>query len=257
MNLNLDRDLGVQYKSEPQRIRVMSEAWASKNAFCCACGGALLRNRNNAPVLDLTCEICRGGFELKSGRRKFTAKVPDGAYSGMIARLSDVCSPDFLFLTYDPLLFRVTDFFAVPTSFLDVTAIEKRRPLSQCAKRAGWVGCNILMHRIPDVGKVFYIKRGEILDRISVLTGWRRIAFLRDEMNVETKGWTLEILRIIQSLNTREFDLQKMYAFEPQLKRRFPRNNFIRAKIRQQLQVLRDAGLIEFEGRGRYSTTFD
>jgi DpnI-like restriction endonuclease len=55
------------------------------------------------------------------------------------------------------------------------------------------------------------------------------------------------------SLDAPEFTLQRMYDFEKQLKQRFPRNDFIRAKIRQQLQVLRDAGLIVFEGRGRYA----
>jgi type II restriction enzyme len=31
-----------------------------------------------------------------------------------------------------------------------------------------------------------------------------------------------------------------------------PANRHVRAKIRQQLQVLRDAGLLDFVGRGEY-----
>ena len=31
-----------------------------------------------------------------------------------------------------------------------------------------------------------------------------------------------------------------------------PQNRFVRPKIRQQLQILRDLGLLEFLGRGRY-----
>ncbi|MDE2060683.1 MAG: hypothetical protein KGL31_13900 [candidate division NC10 bacterium] len=88
------------------------------------------------------------------------------------------------------------------------------------------------------------------------LETWGRTVFLRREASLEARGWALEILRIIQSLNVREFTLQRMYDFETQLKQRFPRNNFIRAKIRQQLQVLRDAGLIVFSGRGRYTVNF-
>ena len=32
----------------------------------------------------------------------------------------------------------------------------------------------------------------------------------------------------------------------------YPNNNFIKDKIRQQLQILRDKGLIDFVGRGNY-----
>lgn len=32
----------------------------------------------------------------------------------------------------------------------------------------------------------------------------------------------------------------------------YPENHHIREKIRQQLQLLRDKGIIEFVGRGRY-----
>ena len=256
MNLNLNLALGDGYKNETQKARVISEAWAEKNAFCCSCGGILTRSRNNSRVLDFRCINCQGEFELKSTRGNFSSKAPDGAFKTMIARLSDASSPDFFFLTYDPKCFRVTNFFAVPTCFLDATVIEKRKPLSSTARRAGWVGCNIVMNRIPEAGKVFYVKNSEILKRSDVITTWGRTTFLRQETNLEAGGWSLEILRNIQSLNSREFTLQKMYEFEPQLKKRFPRNNFIKAKIRQQLQVLRDAGLITFEGQGHYVATF-
>lgn len=174
----------------------------------------------------------------------------------MMARLSDASSPDFFFLTYNVKSSCVTNFFAVPTYFLDATVIEKRKPLSPDARRAGWVGCNIAMCRIPEAGKVFYVKNREILGRSAVIETWGRTAFLRREADLEVRGWVLEILRIIQSLGVREFTLQRMYDFEAQLKQRFPHNNFIRAKIRQQLQVLRDAGLIVFKGRGRYAANF-
>ena len=43
-----------------------------------------------------------------------------------------------------------------------------------------------------------------------------------------------------------------MYSFEKYLKEKYPNNNFIKDKIRQQLQFLRDKGLIEFKSRGTY-----
>lgn len=256
MDLSLNLLLGEKYKSAAQRARVVSEGWAERNAYCCACGGSLLRANNNARVLDFICAECDGGFELKSTRGTFSGKVPDGAFSAMMARLSSISSPSFLFLTYDVTTFYVTNFFAVPTYFLDKTVIEKRKPLGPHAERAGWVGCNIALHRIPEAGKVFYVRDSQVSQRSVVIDTWRRITFLRRVTNLEARGWVLETLRCIQSLNSREFTLQQMYEFEPKLKLRFPRNSFIRAKIRQQLQVLRDAGLVSFEGMGRYTVSF-
>lgn len=44
-----------------------------------------------------------------------------------------------------------------------------------------------------------------------------------------------------------------MYHFEEMLAEKHPLNHHIKAKIRQQLQVLRDKGIIEFNGHGTYS----
>ena len=43
-----------------------------------------------------------------------------------------------------------------------------------------------------------------------------------------------------------------MYAFVKELQLKHPKNNNIEAKIRQQLQFLRDKGIIEFKGNGKY-----
>jgi len=53
-------------------------------------------------------------------------------------------------------------------------------------------------------------------------------------------------------LNKKEFVLPDVYAFAAQLQELHPDNRHVRGKIRQQLQVLRDLGLMEFLGRGRY-----
>jgi len=253
MDLTLNLALGDTYKSAAQKVRVTSESWVERNAYCCLCGGALLRAPNNARVLDLTCVECKGEFELKSTRGAFSRKVPDGAFKAMTARLANISSPNFFFLTYDATTSYVTNFFAIPTYFLDASVIEKRPPLGPHARRAGWVGCNIVLSRIPEAGKIFYVRDGEIFQRSTVMNTWKRTTFLQRESNLESRGWVLETLRCIQSLNAREFTLRQLYEFESQLKRRFPRNNFIREKIRQQLQVLRDVGLISFKGRGHYS----
>jgi type II restriction enzyme len=43
-----------------------------------------------------------------------------------------------------------------------------------------------------------------------------------------------------------------MYVFEEELRKKYPNNNFIKDKLRQQLQILRDRGYLEFVGRGIY-----
>jgi len=50
----------------------------------------------------------------------------------------------------------------------------------------------------------------------------------------------------------KKFVLPDVYAFALRLQRLHPENRHVRDKLRQQLQVLRDLGLIEFLGRGRY-----
>ncbi|MBQ6904500.1 MAG: restriction endonuclease, partial [Spirochaetia bacterium] len=48
------------------------------------------------------------------------------------------------------------------------------------------------------------------------------------------------------------FTLKQVYAFEDELKLKHPENNFVKDKIRQQLQYLRDKGFIEFISPGNY-----
>nr|WP_244200117.1 hypothetical protein [Flavobacterium limicola] len=53
-------------------------------------------------------------------------------------------------------------------------------------------------------------------------------------------------------MKKQSFTLDELYTFENKLKIKYPNNNHIKDKIRQQLQFLRDKGLIEFNGRGNY-----
>jgi len=60
------------------------------------------------------------------------------------------------------------------------------------------------------------------------------------------------MLNVVRALRKTEFALQDIYAFAGQLQELHPDNRHVRDKIRQQLQVLRDLGFIEFLGHGRY-----
>jgi hypothetical protein len=71
-------------------------------------------------------------------------------------------------------------------------------------------------------------------------------------LNTTLKGWRLEVFKCVQQIPNQTFTLQEITKFESQLKKTYPENNFIKDKIRQQLQNLRDLGLIEFLGNGNY-----
>ncbi|MCX5685151.1 MAG: restriction endonuclease, partial [Planctomycetota bacterium] len=68
----------------------------------------------------------------------------------------------------------------------------------------------------------------------------------------ERRGWIVDVLRIVRSFGERMFTLDEVYAFEESLAATHPENHHVRDKIRQQLQFLRDRGIVRFLGRGRY-----
>ena len=85
-----------------------------------------------------------------------------------------------------------------------------------------------------------------------VLSDWKKTLFLRDEKEVSAKGWLLDTMLCIEKIGHKEFSLDEMYAFENDLREKHPDNRHIKDKIRQQLQVLRDKGYLEFTSRGNY-----
>ncbi len=170
----------------------------------------------------------------------------------MIERISANNNPNFFFLNYSDRSFTVINFFVIPKHYFIFDVIEKRKPLSHSAIRAGWTGCNILLQNIPSSGRIFFVKNGQIEDREVVLENWRKTSFLSNQ-KPDKRQWTIEIIKLIEAIPSKTFALQDIYQYESTLKQNFPSNNSIKDKIRQQLQILRDKGLIEFKGNGKYS----
>ncbi len=229
----------------------MTESWVQSEIFCPNCGAEIQEYENNRPVADFFCGSCCEDYELKSKKDTFGLKIVDGAYSTMIERLNFQNNPNFFFLNYDKTSFDIQNFVIIPKHFFVPNIIEKRKPLSLTAKRAGWVGCNILLNRIPESGKIFYVKNGETEKKENVLKNWKRTLFLQDK-SVKLKGWTLEIMKCLDRLGKQEFFLDEVYAFDQSLGALYPENKHIKDKIRQQLQILRNNNYLEFIGRGRY-----
>jgi type II restriction enzyme len=190
-------------------------------------------------------------FELKSQKTAFGARVVDGAFRTMCERLAASNNPNLLLLSYDLAKLSVKNVFIVPKHFFVREIIEERKPLAATARRAGWIGCNILLSQIPASGKIFFVRDGQPLAKDAVLAEWKRTLFLRDE-GTEARGWLVEVMKCVELIGKKEFELDDVYAFETQLSEIYPNNKHVKQKIRQQLQVLRDRGYLDFISRGYY-----
>lgn len=252
MDLSFSSSAAGGYRGPTQRIRRLSEDWFAKNGYCPSCGGGdIAPFRNNMPVADFFCRTCREEYELKSQSRVFGAKVADGAYRTMMERLRSNTNPHLSLLHYDAKKMSVLDLIVIPKHFFAAEIIEQRKPLSEAARRKGWVGCNISLQAVPQAGRIFLVKGGVVECRREVLSKWQKTSFLAQEED-RSRGWLLSVMMCVERIKTPVFTLADAYEFEGFLARRFPANRHVRPKIRQQLQVLRDRGYLEFLSRGTY-----
>lgn len=253
MNLKFNTDKAKNYKNNSQIARVLTEDWVKSNSYCPNCGEIHLQQfTNNKPVADFYCIRCKNEYELKSKKGKSIGKkIADGAYSTMIERINSNTPPNFFILTYDRTKWEVNNFIIIPKHYFVSDMIEKRKALSQNAKRAGWIGCNVDITKVPNNGKIYLIKDSKIISKETVLEKWQRTEFLKNKKGV-SKGWILDVMNCVDAIKKDSFTLKDVYQFEDILKTKYPENNFIKDKIRQQLQLLRDKGIIEFKSRGHY-----
>lgn len=251
MNLNLDAEIAAHYSSPSQKIRVLTEQWVASNAYCPACGSIIEKTPNNSRVLDFICASCRIAFELKSKKGQQGSKIVDGAYRTMVDTIVRGTQPNFFLLSYDKNL-SVRNLMLIPKRFIVPEIVEKRKPLAKTARRAGWIGCNLLVSMLPPRSRIYYVRDGHISDRQSVQSAWRSTEFL-DDINFAARGWTVAVMSCVESLRKSVFTLEEVYGFVPRLEKIFPRNRNIKPKLRQQLQLLRDYGWLNFLGNGVYS----
>jgi type-2 restriction enzyme dpnI len=251
MNFYFDTTLAENYKSNSQKIRVMSESWVGKNIFCPICGNQHISNLdNNMPVADLQCDNCGEIYELKSKQGKIGNKINDGAYATMLERINSSSNPDLFIMSYSA-DYQVTDLILIPKFFFVESIIEKRKPLAPTARRAGWVGCNIIFGNVPTQGRIKIIENQKIYGTKEIVESYAQIKKLQTN-NLESRGWLIDVLNCINEINAVDFSLGDIYSFVERLQEKHINNRNIEAKIRQQLQILRDKGFIEFTTRGYY-----
>lgn len=252
MNSWINISLGDAYTSNPQKTRVISETWVSQNMFCPRCGnGELTKCKNNRPVSDFICSTCGNIFELKATEKRFGHKINDGAYHTMIERIHSDTNPDFLFMEYAKNVAQVQQLFMVPKYYITDKMIEKRKPLGPNARRAGWTGCFIVLDSLPLMGRIAIIHDSQIRNKFDICRQYRQGDFVR-QIKITARGWLLDVLRCVERLQQSVFSLQDIYNFKAELQLLHPDNHNVEAKIRQQLQVLRDKEVLIFLGNGMY-----
>ncbi|RYG97393.1 MAG: restriction endonuclease [Alphaproteobacteria bacterium] len=244
------------FKGPTQNARVLSEGWVTANGFCPSCGAApLTAFAANSPVADFHCGVCAEEYELKATKGRTDAKLVNGSWGAMKARLAAANNPSLMVMGYDKARTRVIDLIVVPKHFFTEAIIEPRKPLSITARRAGWQGCNILIGQVPLAGRIALIRSGSHIAKQAVLDQWRATLFLR-EASLAARGWLLDVMKCVEEIGRPEFTLADVYAYEARLAAVYPANNNVRPKIRQQLQMLRDMGWLEFtDRRGLYRRT--
>lgn len=234
---------------------------------------------------------CKFWFQLKGQKTRIGASITDGAYSAMMNAIRNDELPSFYFLHYDAASWTVRNLLLVPHFAFPPSAIIQRPPLSATARRAGWVGCNFALDRIPvdaRIPLVTTIRPRHDGDTECVMVSppevvrakFRQVKPLK-EISVKQRGWTLDVLNIVRRLTERrrrglprhtwlksltkktsqrfltssptdEFTNTDIYAYERELAALHPDNRHIRDKIRQQLQVLRDTGFLTQPERGMW-----
>lgn len=243
--------LGAEYSSPAQKVRKVSEAWTAANAYCLSCeSDKLVATGANTKARDFLCERCGHPYELKSKRGPFSRKVLDGAYGTMIKTIREQRTPTFLLLEYSE-FWAIRGLTAIHHSLITEPSIEARKPLALSARRAGWVGCNIVLPAIALDAKIPIIRNGVMEPKDKARKAFARLENLATLSSSE-RGWAGAVLNVLRRLPNRTFTLTDVYSFEGELQRLYPQNQHVRAKIRQQLQVLRDAGLLVFSRRGHY-----
>jgi type II restriction enzyme len=237
--------------------------------FCPSCDSPnLRRSPHGTKAVDYTCPRCDSPFQLKSASTPFRSRIVDAAYSAMRRAIVERRTPNLLALQYDPTAWVVRNLVLIPQFVFSLSCLEKRAPLGPRARRAGWVGCTIVLTSIPPDARIPIISNGASVGPSAVRMQYARLRRLAGS-DVEARGWTLDVLNIVRRLQESrrgtandskgtpwraptEFTLADVYAFAGELARLHPQNKNVEPKIRQQLQILRDMGFVGFLGRGKY-----
>ena len=187
---------------------------------------------------------------MKSQSRPFAAKITDAAYKTMCQRIRADGTPNLLAMYYDRSNWQVNSLILIPRFAFSEAAIEKRRPARVQGRTKLWVGCNILLGRIPVEARLLVIENGKPVDprrseepMLRVRKPWPRL------IPGSAGHWTCWP-QFAPSESNRSLWQRRIHW-----KGKWPSSIPPTGHVRQDspaTQVLRDAGLLDFVGRGAY-----
>jgi type II restriction enzyme len=245
-------ELAAAYTSGSQKARNVTEAWGADNFYCPNCSSQKLDwLKRNTKANDYRCPNCEFWFQLKSQQARIGNSITDGAYGAMMEAIKNDRTPNFFFMQYELATWSVKNLLLVPHFAFPPSAIIERKPLSPTARRAGWIGCNIALNRIPIEARISLVTEKQIVSEKEVREKFKKVKPLK-EISVSQRGWTLDVLNIVRRLGKPEFTNEEVYAFASELEKLYPDNRHVRDKIRQQLQVLRDTGFLIHVSRSEW-----
>ena len=250
MNITFPEISFLNYKSPSQRVRVLSELWMKNEMYCPVCGfDKLEKFPNNSKIGDFYCQNCREIYELKSKGRSIGKSILDGAYHTAVERVTSKTNPNLFVMRYDKKV--IESLTLVPKYFFTPDILKLRHELSQRARRAGYVGSWIMYGDIPVQGKIAVIEAHKEIDKQIVMKNYMQAVKLKTE-DMTLRGWLMEVLQCVNKIGDEIFSTGDIYAFAGELALKHSDNHNVKAKIRQQLQILRDKGFLEFLGNGKY-----
>jgi len=249
MKIIMNARLADHYDNGSQRARIITEAWGETNLYCPNCTQShITRLGNNTKVVDYRCVNCNFLYQLKSRKMPFGKKIRSASYSAMITELRNNSTPNFYFLQYDLTTWRVKNLLLIPSFAFPESAIIKDKPISTTARQPGLVLYSISLGQIPLEARIAVVIDHQVVPAATVREKYHRLKPLA-AFPTQKRGWTLDVLNAIHTLGQSEFTNDDAYRLVPKLQVLYPDNHHIKDKIRQQLQVLSDSGLLIHRAR--------
>jgi len=142
-SVRIDFREAAGYTSASQVARVAIEAWVARNVDCWRCRSPLLMVPANARLLDALCRDERHEVQVKAVAGIASDRLSGAAFGPMAQRLAQGALPDYLIVSYDRARSQVVlaEFIAGETLVLE--RLKARAPLSEGARRAGWIGATV------------------------------------------------------------------------------------------------------------------
>lgn len=247
MKLYLSVELGKKYKNPSQIARVIIESWIKRELCCPNCSHfPLISYSNNYKSADFNCQMCREDFQVKATKKNIGKNLLGAEYKTTLKNIGRI---NLIIVKYNPNIWIVQDVVLIPKNFFTFECVAPRKILPKTAKRKNWQGCKIV---IPETGKIFWVKSGVIQSNRIVYKQWKQKNLLLENRSSESRIWLIDTILYIEKLKRKIFELNDLYKFETEFKRLHQNNNHIKDKLRQQIQILRDRGYLEFLGEGKY-----